>query len=195
MNSARETVHANCIVQWTVQLACTVREKQEFLAFHYLRFRRKNHVGLMNSKSLFFYYQTAVNCVLIKTQPQPRKQAVSIFLGIRLKTWVKDNLSSNYLTCSNWVLHLLIVRIESPTHPTLDQSTQPWFIANDMFNRHVKSLFLPGLAKKIPAQNLAYKRIHFRIYIKSHSHVNKLLITKKRKQIRNLCRNLASRVT
>ena len=70
-------VHANYTVQWTMQLACTVREKQEFLAFHYLRFGRKNHVEPMNSKSLFFHYQTAANCVLIKTQPQPRSQTIS----------------------------------------------------------------------------------------------------------------------
>jgi hypothetical protein len=54
-----------------------MREKQEFLAFHYLRFERKNHVGPMNSKSLFFHYQTAANYVLIKTQPQLRKQTAS----------------------------------------------------------------------------------------------------------------------
>jgi hypothetical protein len=47
-----------------------VREKQEFLAFHYLHFGRKNHVGPMNSESLFFHYQMAAKCVLIKTQLQ-----------------------------------------------------------------------------------------------------------------------------
>jgi hypothetical protein len=31
-----------------------MQEKQEFVAFLYMRFGRKNHVGPMNSKSLFF---------------------------------------------------------------------------------------------------------------------------------------------
>jgi hypothetical protein len=52
-------------------------EKHEFAAFHYLRSERKKHVGSINSNSLFFHYQTAANCVLIKTQPQPHNQTDS----------------------------------------------------------------------------------------------------------------------
>jgi len=63
-----------------VQLACTEREKQEFLAFHYPRFGRKNHVRPMNSKSLFFHYQMVANWVLIKTQPHSRKQTALVCL-------------------------------------------------------------------------------------------------------------------
>jgi hypothetical protein len=64
-----------------MQLACTEREKREFFAFHYLRFGRKNHVGPINSISLFFHYQTVANYVLLKTQPQPRKQTALVYLG------------------------------------------------------------------------------------------------------------------
>jgi len=60
-----------------MQLTCIRQEKQEFVAFLYMRFGRKNHVGPMNSKSLFFYYQTAENCFLIKMQSVPRKQTAS----------------------------------------------------------------------------------------------------------------------
>jgi hypothetical protein len=42
----------------TMQLACIVNGKQDFLAFYLQRFSR----------------QTAANYVLIKMQPQPRKQ-------------------------------------------------------------------------------------------------------------------------
>jgi len=69
-------LHANCTVHWTMQLAWTVHEKQEFLAFLSLRLGRKNNMGPMHSKSRFHLYQTVLICDLIKTQPQPqpRKQ-------------------------------------------------------------------------------------------------------------------------
>jgi hypothetical protein len=69
LTHGKKTVHANsaselhCSLFLSEQcnslplfmlIALTVREKQEFLAFHYLRFGRKNHVGSMNNKSFFF---------------------------------------------------------------------------------------------------------------------------------------------
>ena len=58
----------------TVQLACIVNTKQQNADFSFLRDKRKKHMGPIHSKLCIFYYQTAADCVLIKTQPQPRKQ-------------------------------------------------------------------------------------------------------------------------
>ena len=65
------------VVQWTVQLACTVRKKQHFAAFSSPAYQTLKCVGPMYSKVCIFFYQTAANCVLIKTQPQPRSQTSS----------------------------------------------------------------------------------------------------------------------
>ena len=61
----------------TVQLACTVNTKQQNAASSFLRHRRKKHVGSIHSKLCIFCYQTVADCVLIKTQPQSRKQTNS----------------------------------------------------------------------------------------------------------------------
>jgi len=66
-----------CTVQWTVQLACTVRKKQHFAAFSSPAYQTLKCVGPMYSKVCISFYQTAANCVLIKTQPQPRSQTGS----------------------------------------------------------------------------------------------------------------------
>jgi len=58
----------------TVQLACTVNTKQQNAASSFLRHRRKKHVGSIHSKLCMDCYQMAADCVLIKTQLQPRKQ-------------------------------------------------------------------------------------------------------------------------
>jgi hypothetical protein len=58
----------------TVQLACTVNTKQQNAASSFLRHRRKKHVGSIHSKLCMDCYQTAADCVLIKTQLQSRKQ-------------------------------------------------------------------------------------------------------------------------
>lgn len=76
------TVHANCTVQWTVQLACTVRKKQHFAAFSFPASQTQKHVGPIHSKLCIFLYQTAANCVLIKTQPQPQSAVVDLLTAV-----------------------------------------------------------------------------------------------------------------
>ena len=65
----------NCTVRY--YLSATVDEKRVFYAFHFQRFKRKSCVGRMHNKSSFCYYQTIVDCVLNKTQPQPHRQTDS----------------------------------------------------------------------------------------------------------------------
>jgi hypothetical protein len=81
------TVHINSIFIYilfmlialfsTVQLACTVNTNQQNAASSFLRHIRKNMWGPYTVNYVFFCYQTAADCVLIKTQPQPRKQTDS----------------------------------------------------------------------------------------------------------------------
>ena len=61
-----------------MQLACTINTKQQNAASSFLRHRRKKYVGSIHSKLCMDCYQTAADCVLIKTQPQPRKQINSL---------------------------------------------------------------------------------------------------------------------
>jgi hypothetical protein len=70
----------------TVQLACTVNTKQQNAASSFLRHRRKKHVGSIHSKLCMDCYQTAADCVLIKTQLQPRKQTDPNFV-----VWISGN--------------------------------------------------------------------------------------------------------
>jgi len=58
-------------------IACTVRKKQHFAAFSSHAYQTLKRVGSMYSKVCIFFYQTAANYVLIKTQPQPRSQTGS----------------------------------------------------------------------------------------------------------------------
>jgi len=57
-----------------MQLECTVNTKQQNVASSFLRHRHKKHLGSIHSKLCIFCYQTATDCILIKTQSQPRKQ-------------------------------------------------------------------------------------------------------------------------
>ena len=73
----------------TVQLICTVNTKQQNAAFSFLRDKRKKHMGPIHNKLCIFCYQTTADCVLIKTQLQPRKQTNPRSIG--LLNWLQSN--------------------------------------------------------------------------------------------------------
>jgi len=69
-------------------IACTVRKKQHFAAFSSPAYQTLKCVGPMYSKVCISFYQTAANCVLIKTQPRSQTGSLQC-LALWLRVWLR----------------------------------------------------------------------------------------------------------
>jgi len=73
------TVHANCIVQYSaINMHSKHKATKCCFFFSASQTQKTCEVRSIHSKLCIFCYQTVADCILIKTQPQPRKQTNSL---------------------------------------------------------------------------------------------------------------------